>query len=221
MGTGDTWVCLRCRTFSILIIKTPTIMKFSIATESQYDMTTVNGYATFDVSKLDMKKVEFFEKKYPDLVKKLDRWILSPDQDLISHLIKLGKIVEGLYGLGDIVIYRGMTVSRMVPKYQETMGLTEKTWYGTLKLKKEVVPGYKFDYTAKNATSFSWDLSVARAFGNVVVSGVSKKGTPRLIITDELDYVVSKLRNLEDEGETQREVIVFPPSKLSCKVLSI
>lgn len=195
-------------------------MKFSTSLESLSGLQQDYGSISIDISKLDMKKVELFETKHIDLVRKLDNWILYPNQNLLTYIVKLSKVVDELYSLRDITIYRGMTVSKFGSKYQETMGLTETSWLGTAKLKKGVVPGYKFDYTATRATSFSWDENIARAFGNLVVSGVSKYGSPRLVITDELAYIVSKLRKLPDP-DTQREVIVLPPSKLSCKVLYV
>lgn len=195
-------------------------MKFSTSLESLSGLQQDYGSISIDISKLDMKKVELFETKHIDLVRKLDNWILYPNQNLLTYIVKLSKVVDELYSLRDITIYRGMTVSKFGSKYQETMGLTETSWLGTAKLKKGVVPGYKFDYTATRATSFSWNENIARAFGNLVVSGVSKYGSPRLVITDELAYIVSKLRKLPDP-DTQREVIVLPPSKLSCEVLYV
>ena len=199
-------------------------MVFSIRALEQFkpqqDGRDVDGEIHCDIKQLDMSKVEYFEKKYLDLLKKLDSWVLFPDGKLVNDISKLGKIVDDVYKINDILIYRGFGTGSLSRGHQETMGLAEKAWLGGTKLKQGVVPGYKFVYTAVRPTSFTWDERIARVFGNVVVQGISKKGSPRLVITNELSYLVGKLRNLNQSKEfgTQREVIVLPPSKLACTV---
>lgn len=188
----------------------------------KYNLTSMKTLKAVAEKPLDEKSVDKNKIKelckYPDLLKKLDSWILSPDRKLLPYIVKLGKIIDNMYNLKDIIIFRGMSVG-FISFGQQYMGLVDKTLFGGTKLKKGVVPGYKFDYTPADPISFSWDQEIAMAFGNLVVSCISKKSSPRLVITDELNLIISKMRNIVPV--TQREVICFPQAKLSCKVVSI
>lgn len=159
----------------------------------------------FDESKLDHKKIEKL-LKYPDLLKSLNEWILCPDYNLIPKLKQLSQIVDKLYNFNynNIRIYRGFNKNSI----QDTMGLTNKGFFHD-SLKKETKLGYEFTYKVTNPLSFSIDFNIANAFGNIVIETKLPKHN-KLVITNELAYIINKMRNLKSHNKTQKEVIVFP-----------
>ena len=177
------------------------------------------GEKDVDISTLDNDKVEKL-MSHKDLVKALDDWILSPDMKLVPKLIQLGKVVDDLYEIDSSPIYRGITVSMMSGSYQNTMDLVETNWLGIPRLKEGIKVGYKFNYTASSPTSFSYDICIAREFGLLVVKSSMPDKGKRLVITNELNYIISKRRNLKSV-KSQDEVIAFNGAKLKCEVMEI
>lgn len=185
-------------------------MKFKLDTaQTSKDTATSKAY---DPKKLN-KDVLTELRKHMDLVKMLDKWILSPDKKLLPHIAKLAGVVDSLYSYDKVVMYRGFS---LFGGYQNDMGLSEKSWFGK-KLKACVKPGYKFDYDQTNPTSWTWDEGIAKGFGNIVVTAQMPK-TGRLVIVNELSHLVSELRNLKD-CQTQCEIITFGSMKIPTTVV--
>lgn len=167
----------------------------------------------FDESKLDHKKIEKL-LKYPDLLKSLDEWVLCPNHNLLPKLKQLSQIVDKLYNFNyNSKIYRGFNKNSI----QDTMGLTNRGFFLD-SLKKETKPGYEFTYKVTNPLSFSTDLNIAKAFGKIVIETKLPKHN-KLVITNELAYIINKMRNLKSHNKTQYEVIVFPDNTLKCRVI--
>lgn len=183
-----------------------------------YEQFFKESYASTSVneSNLDQSKIQLLSK-HINLIKKLDEWTLIPDKRLIPYIIQLGQIVDSIYKFTyrPIPIYRGFS-----PKinYQNDMGLCDKGFFSR-KLKPGVKPGYVFSYTCINPTSFTFDLNIAKDFGSCLIQSILPK-TNRLIITDELIYLIHKLRNL-DQVDTQKEIIIFNNQELKCIVIKV
>lgn len=159
---------------------------------------------TVDQSKLDHAKLEELSQ-HPDLLKVLDSWVLAPDRELVPALKRLGEIVTGLYGFRkDLVLYRGFDPNK---RYQDLMGLSKANCVGD-----------RCDYRLHSPLSFSTEEGIAEAFGPTLVRTMANPAhTPMLVITDELSTLVSRLRNINPE--TQKEVILFPPTNIDFVIL--
>jgi hypothetical protein len=157
---------------------------------------------------LDLKIIEKY-RAFPKLIEALDNWILMPDMRLLPKLMELSQIVNKLQPLtGNIVAYRGFNYSYFL-KYQETFGLAKSPDLNTVTTK-----------TTTNPTSFSTDIRIARAFGNIVLqTQLTPTKHSFLRITDELSYLVSIDRRNLKQIETQKEIIVFPNTELQIKVI--
>lgn len=158
-----------------------------------------------DPKALDQEKLTALSQ-HPELIKQLDKWILSPDKGLLPALMRLAEIVNLLYGFTDLVLYRGFDASI---SYQDTMGLTSKC-----------AVGEHHTYDLPNPLSFSTERSIAQSFsgGKVVVQTIiNPHHVHALVVTDELSFLVSELRNIDPE--TQKEVIVFPPASIKFTIL--
>lgn len=151
-----------------------------------------------DVKKLDQGILSQLSQ-HAWLLDVVDAWILSPDARHLSELIKAS------LALRDIdprplppVLYRGFSLRH---RYQDTLGITTKT----------AAVGKQFSYEAKRPLSFSHNLDIAKAFGNVVVSMDSAAIRDHCIcLSEELCYLISQRRRIQPQ--TQDEVIVFPSS---------
>lgn len=146
-------------------------------------------------------------EKYPYLIDALDNWILSPDRELLPLLNELSLIVKLLQPNKNIKkCFRGFYVSG---DYQENLDLVERKFFFN-RLKKFTV-GDTFNYQSTNKLiSFTTDISIARAFGKIVVSIVLKNYHGNfLMVTDELSYLVSLNRKIPPT--TQKEIILLPP----------
>ena len=174
-----------------------------------------NGSAPISIKSLDKMKLQTLSK-YSDLIEALDQWILVPDKRLLPKLIELGKIVDSIYSIKELTVYRGIDVGFMYKgKIQDTMGLTEG-FFNTLK--DGVGIGYTFKYGITKPLSTTTDVKIASAFGSVIVEGSIPRFVSKLVITDELSYLVCKRRNIEPS--TQKECIIFPGSHITFKVIS-
>lgn len=162
-----------------------------------------------DSSKLDKSIVSKLEK-HLDLVKLVDDWVLSPNSELLPKLIEAAKIFRSVQTLPKTsILYRGFDPDS---NYQDPMGLQD-SWSLWRTAKKHGV-GDKFTYVNERPLSFTTDIGIARAFGSTVIK-VSQTTVQNesLWISDELSFLISKLRNL-DEAETQKEVILFPGKRI-------
>lgn len=174
-----------------------------------------NGSTPISIKSLDKMKLQTLSK-HSDLIEALDQWILVPDKRLLPKLIELGKIVDSIYSIKEMTVYRGIDVGFMYKgKIQDTMGLTEG-FFNTLK--DGVGIGYTFKYGITKPLSTTTDVKIASAFGSVIVEGSIPRFVSKLVITDELSYLVCKRRNIEPS--TQKECIIFPGSHIAFKVIS-
>jgi hypothetical protein len=169
-----------------------------------------------DKSQLDKSKINAL-KKHSDLLNALDQWALIADRNLIPKLIELGSVVNKLYDFkDDLTLYRGFGVSRF-NNFQDTMGLIEERRFINKIKEHRVNDSFRYNSSFK-AISFSTDLKIAEAFGSVVVrTMVNPLKDFILILTDELCYIVSEMRNIE--LETQKEVILLPPFDITFVVV--
>lgn len=142
--------------------------------------------------------------KYPDLMAALDEYILFADQKLIPSLQKLERLQKKVQpGLSIDKLYRGS--GNWGP--QENLG-SEGMRVGEKKAFK----------SPHKVISTSTSLEIAQAFGNTVVGIELDTSASYLAVSDELSYIVSRRRNL-DEAMTQKEVILLPPISLTFTVL--
>lgn len=172
---------------------------------------------SFDTSKLNHKKIEKL-LKYPDLLNALEEWIfIAPDRNLLPKLKQLSEMIDKLYNFNyNTKIYRGFYLRN---GYQNNMGLTNDFFLFKL-LKKGVKPGYEFTYKVTNPISFSTDFNIAKAFGSVIIETKLPKHN-KLVITNELSYILSKMRNFKKLNQTQEEVIILPDNTINCRVIKI
>ena len=133
-----------------------------------------------DKTNLNFKIIEKY-RAFPKLLEALDSWILMPDKMLLPKLMELAQIVNKLQPLtNDIIGYRGFNNSFFL-SYQETFGLSKAPEINSVATKTTTKP-----------ISFSTDIRIARAFGNIVLQtelNIAKHCFLR--ITDELAYIIS------------------------------
>lgn len=171
------------------------------------------GEILINENDIDFSKVKILEK-YKDLIEKLDKWVLFADNRLLPDLLKLSKIVDSLYHFKMCKIYRGFNTNGI----QDKMNLVEKGFFGN-KIKENIKLGYKFKYETSRPISFSSDLNIAKYFGNIVIETMLPKN--KLVLTNEICYIISKQCRKLKECYSQKEVIVFPNQELSCKVIRL
>lgn len=139
-------------------------------------------------------------------MKSVDDWILVPNKNTLKQLEHVLSILRHIQPVRlPEYLYRGFS-----PKssYQNTMGLSDKGFFwNTVKHHKV---GDVFTYQLRDPVSFTSNIDIARAFGDTIIE-VSTVGLKdhALVLTDELCYVVGKLRN-HTQKYTQDEVIVLP-----------
>lgn len=146
-------------------------------------------------------------KQHPQLMDALDEWTMFADRRLIPQMDALGKLVRDMYDIpNELKLYRGFRLG----SFQDNLGIDEDAHIGQ-------VVSYQSD---DRSLSFSTEESIARAFGNVVVSTtLHTKHANFLMITDELNVIIHELRKLK-EIKTQHEVILLPPIQLQLKVVN-
>lgn len=154
---------------------------------------------------LDKKKIEKIEKIKE--ISSLDSWVDMSDYDLIDDLkilaIKLKEINKFNY---DAVLYRGL--------------LEKFSMSASLNLNNPQL-NHSYHYSSdKEAVSFTKDIKIARAFGNIIIETSFNNKTSFLDITPEIYFILSKRRNLK-KLEVQDEVILLPPFNIDFKVVEI
>lgn len=157
------------------------------------------------VEDVDMDKVKALESCH-SLIVTLDEWILSPDRDLVPSLHELAKVVNKTYQFPkELTLYRGFNLNG----YQDSVGIKELPHVG------QVIHSASDD----KPLSFATDIEIAKAFGEIVICAkIDTKKTHFLYITDELAYLVGKLRK-HTKFTTQKEVIILPPSNFQATVV--
>ena len=151
-----------------------------------------------DVKKLDQEILTQLSQ-HTWLLDVVDAWILSPDARHLPGLIKASATLRDIDPRPlPPVLYRGFSLRH---GYQDTLGLTSKT----------ATVGKRFCYDAKRPLSFSYNLDIAKAFGNAIVTLDSAVIRDHCIcLSEELCYLISQRRRIQPQ--TQDEVIVFPSS---------
>lgn len=148
-------------------------------------------------------------EQHSELIKALDMWVLIPDVTLLPKLVDLAKIVKALYDIPvKQKIYRGFTLDKV---YQNDLDLKIK----------DIEIGKHLIYISKDKPlSFSLELAIAKAFGNIVVEAdLDSSEILSLFLTPELNYIIAKRRR-HKLIKTQHEVILLPPFSINLKIIN-
>ena len=174
--------------------------------------------------------------KYPKYLEVLKHWITVPDYTLLPDLARFGAIIDKIYKLDKpIVAYRGMRVG-LVKSYkaQNEMGLVITEDGGmnddgvemVLKTPKSgVTEGYNFDYTIEGPLCVSRSIWITKIYGNLIVKTVIPPTARKLVITNELAYILQKLEaryfNYRPMNLSSRtEIILFPNQTFNFEVVT-
>lgn len=161
-----------------------------------------------DESSLNQKVITEY-RKHMDLLSVLNEHILFADRENTRSLLQLSEVSRRIQAYPPtLVLYRGIGSWSA----QESLGLDIKS----------VKTGDRFVYSSSDKlVPFTTNESIARAFGPVVVScSVDTRKSKLLILTDEMMFLISKMRN-HTSVKTQKEVIILPPFNLVGKVVSV
>ena len=174
--------------------------------------------------------------KYPRYLEVLKHWITVPDYTLLPDLARFGAIIDKIYKFDKpIVAYRGMRVGLVKAyKAQNEMGLTITEEGGmnedgiemVLKTPKSgVSEGYNFDYTIDGPLSVSRSIWITKIYGNLIVKTVIPPTAKKLVITNELAYILQKLEaryfNYRPMNlSTRTEIILFPNQTFNFEVVT-
>lgn len=155
------------------------------------------------IKDLDQNAVRAYLRS-PDLMAALDEYILFADRQLIKRLMELADLQKKVQpSLKVTELYRGS--GNWGP--QEDLG-SKGTQVGDVR-----------EFTSpEKVVSTSMSLEIAQAFGPTVLKITPSEATRKLIVSDELSYIISRRRNL-DVAMTQKEVILLPPIGLTYTVL--
>ena len=177
-----------------------------------------------DPSTLNQDIIKVLEKQdeYLEIVR---RWLTVPDYSLTPKLIEFGKFVDKLYGFDkEFVAYRAMRIGKSTLPIQQSMGIVDNTEI-IKKPKPFVVPGYKFTYMNTGPLSVTRAVWVSKVYGDLIVKTKVRPETSKLVITNELAYVLQALdekypyyRPLNLSALT--EVLLFPDQTLNYQVVT-
>lgn len=172
-------------------------------------MVTKYAEKLLDLSKLDYNKVKEL-RKHNKLLKSLDKWVLFADRNLAKDMIDLSVIVKDLYEIKEpLNTFRGI---REDHKVSANLGL------------KNPILSKQYRYNSNvEAVSFSTDVCIARAFGNIIIkSKFSPKKDNYLVISNELSFIINyDFRNRKTNIMTQDEVILLPPFDIQYTVIEL
>lgn len=177
-----------------------------------------------DPSTLNQDIIKVLEKQdeYLEIVR---RWLTVPDYSLTPKLIEFGKFMDKLYGFDkEFVAYRAMRIGKSTLPIQQSMGIVDNTEI-IKKPKPFVVPGYKFTYMNTGPLSVTRAIWVSKVYGDLIVKTKVRPETSKLVITNELAYVLQALdekypyyRPLNLSALT--EVLLFPDQTLNYQVVT-
>lgn len=141
---------------------------------------------TFDQEDVDMRIVEKM-CKHPELLKVIDDWIFTPDQDLVPKLEEARRVFSAIQKPKmHPKLYRGFDVSEID---EDNMLTADKTWYGKLNVNGK--PGDKFTHVTKRALSFTHHEGTASSYGKIIATLDPAKYKNRLLdISLELCYAL-------------------------------
>lgn len=154
-----------------------------------------------EVKSLNHAVLEKYEK-HPEFIQILDEWVLVPDYDLLKHFDAIADTFNKIKPLPKTgLIYRGFSTSNFLQnsKFVDIKNLNVDD---------------RVDIKLENPLSFTEDMSIATAFGKNVISCRNHQISKDCIyFSDELCYLISKNRGIEDSPETQKEILVLPRAK--------
>lgn len=144
-------------------------------------------------------------EKHMDLIEVLDSHILFADRKNTEALKELAAICKKIQKQSSTInVYRGFGSWSA----QEDLGVSKEK------------PGDKITIRSQDKIiSTTTDIEIAKAFGPSIVSmTLSAQKDNYLVISDELYYLIAKLRNHE-KVMSQREVIILPPIDIQATIV--
>lgn len=142
---------------------------------------------------------------YPDMLQVLYDWIILPDYNNLSLLVKYLPILNQIQKPPVIMtLWRGIDPTS---GYQDKMGLNKTgiLWFG--KLNHAVGDKLKIEIT--KPLSFSYRRNVVDHFGSTIIECDYKSVKDQcLIFTDELYYAIAEKQRIE--ATSLSEVIILP-----------
>lgn len=166
-----------------------------------------------DPSKIDKSIVSKYLAE-ERLMESLSEWTLLADSRHLSDLQKVAELVRKLQSPKiPSIVFRGFRPNGL----QDNLGTVKKKF-----LFNEIVHHDErsvFRYKPVRPLSFTSEVEIARAFGDIIVEAdIRKIGDHCLLITDELAYAIGV--NKLGPPHTQREIVVFPSvGELSFKII--
>lgn len=177
-----------------------------------------------DEKSLNMTIVEELER-HVEYLEILKHWITTPDYTLVDKLAVFGAFIDKLYNFNKgFIAYRGMRVGKTDKPLQNTMGIIDAT-ESELVPKPGVIPGYKFTYTTTGPMSVSRSVWLSKVYGDCIVKTTVPKECKKLVITNELAYVLQKLDKKYPDYRpinlsARLEIIVLPNQTLNYSVVT-
>lgn len=162
--------------------------------------------AIVSTSDVNMELVEQLHEKYYDEIKALSSWIQSPNYRTIQFLQPLNKFITENYLIDSSVeIFRGI-------KPGSNQNIMNLPLSGPLKNVIQLKVGEKISLAMKDPCSFTSCLDIAKHYGDFVIKIQANKLSQVFPITDEMCFVVNKLRNTINNNTMicQLEYIVLP-----------
>lgn len=176
-------------------------------------MSNKNSFTTvsittqeIDKNKLSKLRLAFKNKDY--LIKTLVSHSGLTNKDNIVHLKEISEILRNIYSYPkELKVYRGIGIAW---SFQNTLNIKNKG--------KDLKIGDKVIYESnKDVISFTTEIGIARAFGNLIVETTLNETLDFIIYTNELCVMYNEYQNLT-KLETQREVILLAPFEVELKV---
>jgi hypothetical protein len=176
-------------------------------------LASSDSYAEKPVVKCDMVVVEALERALTTAEKQtLYDWSNLADQkhlhileNIRDKVLQIQPLTEKTYS-----VYRGMGLN---VSFQETMNIIQAGWFGH-RLKSGLHLGSTFQFRNARPISFSTDVMIARAFGDIVVTTTVDSTDHFLLFTPELSVVRNRFVKLHNH-QTQDEIILFPADRIS------
>ena len=180
-----------------------------------------------DEKTLNMDIVHEIEKRSEHL-EVLKHWVTTPDYTLVDKLAEFGAYIDEIYKFDKpIIAYRGMRVGIKDKPLQNNMGIIDVEGTDPVELvpKPGVVPGYKFTYTTTGPLSVSRSVWLSKIYGDCIVKTVVPHQCKKLVITNELAYILQKLDEKYPEYRpinlsARLEVILLPNQTLNYEVVT-
>lgn len=128
-----------------------------------------------DTNTIDFNKVSILEKYHKE-IESLDEWILFADRKLLPDIRSLSKIIKNLYSdHKNFTAYRGI---RYKDSISENLNIENPKIGNIGTYSSDIKP-----------ISFTTDIKIARAFGELIIETTINKYMNFLNITPELNYI--------------------------------